>query len=99
MRSLVSTSRPITQACRPSIIRSTVSEAVRADSSRTTQVPERWSEAIAAAIYAGSRAEEHKRAAQERGAQGTTNIANELIDMVIAAIAPQQQRVTDNRQR
>ena len=36
MRSLVSTSRPITLACRPSIIRSTVSESVREDSSRTT---------------------------------------------------------------
>jgi hypothetical protein len=35
MRSLVSTSRPITLACRPSIIRSTVSESVRAASSRT----------------------------------------------------------------
>jgi CheY-like chemotaxis protein len=50
-------------------------------------------------IYAGSRAVQHKREAQERGAQGTTNIASELIDMVIAAIAPKQQRDADNRQR
>jgi len=34
-------------------------------------------------IYAGSNAPEHKREANERGAQGTTNRAQELVDMVI----------------
>ena len=34
-------------------------------------------------IYAGSRAEHHKREASLRGAQGTTNVAQELMDMVV----------------
>lgn len=34
-------------------------------------------------IYAGSRAPEHQREALARGAQGTTNIGSELIDMVL----------------
>jgi CheY-like chemotaxis protein len=33
-------------------------------------------------IYAGSNAPHHKREAAEHGAQGSTNIANELVDMV-----------------
>lgn len=37
-------------------------------------------------IYAGSNAPEHKREAIERGAQGTTNRAPELVDMVIQAL-------------
>jgi CheY-like chemotaxis protein len=37
-------------------------------------------------IYAGSRAREHIAEAAKRGAQGTTNIANELIDMVLNAV-------------
>jgi CheY-like chemotaxis protein len=37
-------------------------------------------------IYAGSNAPEHKREAAERGAQGSTNIANELVDMVIQTL-------------
>lgn len=34
-------------------------------------------------IYAGSRAPEHQREALARGAQGTTNIGSELINMVL----------------
>lgn len=37
-------------------------------------------------IYAGSRAPEHIRDAVARGAQGCTNIANELIDMVVSTL-------------
>ena len=37
-------------------------------------------------IYAGSNAPEHKREAAERGAQGSTNIASELVDMVSQAL-------------
>lgn len=37
-------------------------------------------------IYAGSSAPEHKREAAERGAQGCTNMANELVDMVSEAL-------------
>jgi len=37
-------------------------------------------------IYAGSRAPEHRREAALRGAQGTTNIADELVDMVTRAL-------------
>ena len=39
-------------------------------------------------IYAGSRAPEHVREAAERGAQGTTNVASELIDMVTNGLVP-----------
>jgi CheY-like chemotaxis protein len=38
-------------------------------------------------IYAGSRAPEHQKEALARGAQGTTNIASELIDMVLRSFA------------
>lgn len=37
-------------------------------------------------IYAGSRAPQHRREAVLRGAQGTTNIADELIEMVTRAL-------------
>jgi CheY-like chemotaxis protein len=37
-------------------------------------------------IYAGSRAPEHVREAAARGAQGTTNVASELIDMVTQSL-------------
>jgi CheY-like chemotaxis protein len=37
-------------------------------------------------IYAGSRAPQHQREAAMRGAQGTTNIADELISMVVQAL-------------
>lgn len=37
-------------------------------------------------IYAGSRAPAHQREAAARGAQGTTNIARELFDMVMRAL-------------
>jgi CheY-like chemotaxis protein len=37
-------------------------------------------------IYAGSRAPQHRREAALRGAQGTTNIAEELIEMVTRAL-------------
>jgi CheY-like chemotaxis protein len=37
-------------------------------------------------IYAGSNAPEHKREAMRRGAQGSTNIADELVDMVTEAL-------------
>lgn len=37
-------------------------------------------------IYAGSRAPQHRREANMRGAQGTTNVAQELIDMVTRAL-------------
>jgi CheY-like chemotaxis protein len=37
-------------------------------------------------IYAGSNAPEHKREALRRGAQGSTNIADELVDMVTQAL-------------
>jgi CheY-like chemotaxis protein len=46
-------------------------EAVRAKDKRTPYL-----------IYAGSRAPEHRREAALRGAQGTTNVAEELIEMV-----------------
>ncbi|MEZ5935727.1 MAG: TIR domain-containing protein [Alphaproteobacteria bacterium] len=36
-------------------------------------------------IYAGSRAPEHRKEADMHGAQGTTNMATELIDMIIEA--------------
>jgi CheY-like chemotaxis protein len=38
-------------------------------------------------IYAGSNAPEHKREAAEHGAQGSTNMANELVDMVTQALS------------
>jgi CheY-like chemotaxis protein len=38
-------------------------------------------------IYAGSNAPEHKREAAEHGAQGSTNRANELVDMVTHALS------------
>ncbi|MDY7084469.1 MAG: TIR domain-containing protein [Actinomycetota bacterium] len=44
-------------------------------------------------IYAGSAAPEHKRMAQERGAQGTTNVPNELVDMVLGVLERVPQRV------
>lgn len=37
-------------------------------------------------IYAGSRAPKHQREAAMRGAQGTTNVAEELIDMILQAV-------------
>ena len=37
-------------------------------------------------IYAGSSAPQHRREADQRGAQGTTNIATELIDMVLTVL-------------
>lgn len=37
-------------------------------------------------IYAGSNAAEHKREAALRGAQGSTNIAGDLIEMVTRAL-------------
>jgi len=37
-------------------------------------------------IYAGSNAREHKLEARKRGAQGTTNRPDELVDMVIQAL-------------
>lgn len=37
-------------------------------------------------IYAGSRAPQHQREALARGAQGTTNLAQELFDMVTGAL-------------
>lgn len=37
-------------------------------------------------IYAGSRAPQHQREAALRGAQGTTNIADDLVEMVIRAL-------------
>ena len=37
-------------------------------------------------IYAGSRAPQHRREAALRGAQGTTNIAEELVEMVTRAL-------------
>jgi DNA-binding NtrC family response regulator len=37
-------------------------------------------------IYAGSNAPQHRREAALRGAQGTTNIAEELIDMVTRSL-------------
>jgi len=37
-------------------------------------------------IYAGSRAPEHRREAELHGAQGTTNIANELVEMVVSTL-------------
>ena len=37
-------------------------------------------------IYAGSRASQHQREAALRGAQGTTNIAEELVEMVTRAL-------------
>jgi CheY-like chemotaxis protein len=40
-------------------------------------------------IYAGSREPEHVEEARQRGAQGCTNIGEELIDMVLNAITPQ----------
>jgi CheY-like chemotaxis protein len=39
-------------------------------------------------IYAGSNAPEHKQEAAEHGAQGCTNVADELIDMVAQALGP-----------
>jgi CheY-like chemotaxis protein len=39
-------------------------------------------------IYAGSRAPAHQREAKARGAQGTTNIGSELIDMVLRSFEP-----------
>jgi CheY-like chemotaxis protein len=39
-------------------------------------------------IYAGSRAPEHQREALARGAQGTTNIGSELINMVLRSFEP-----------
>lgn len=38
-------------------------------------------------IYAGSNAPQHKREAAEHGAQGSTNEANELVDMVTQALS------------
>ena len=40
----------------------------------------------AAGPIAGSRAPQHQREAASRGAQGTTNVANELVDMVTRAL-------------
>jgi CheY-like chemotaxis protein len=41
-------------------------------------------------IYAGSRAPEHTRQALSRGAQGSTNVASELISSVISSIGGQR---------
>jgi hypothetical protein len=38
-------------------------------------------------IYAGSSTPEHKREAAQHGAQGSTNVANELVDMVSRALS------------
>jgi CheY-like chemotaxis protein len=43
-------------------------------------------------IYAGSNSPEHKQLAKERGAQGTTNRADELYKMVMDNIAEQNKR-------
>lgn len=43
-------------------------------------------------IYAGSRAFEHRQEAAARGAQGTTNRPNELIEMVISALESQREQ-------
>jgi CheY-like chemotaxis protein len=43
-------------------------------------------------IYAGSNAPEHKREAAEHGAQGSTNRANELVDMVTKALSSNDRR-------
>jgi CheY-like chemotaxis protein len=45
-------------------------------------------------IYAGSNAPEHRREAGARGAQGSTNEAQELFDMVIQALPEQGVNVT-----
>ncbi len=45
-------------------------------------------------IYAGSNAPQHRREAALRGAQGTTNIAEDLVDMVTRALPTE----TDRRQ-
>ncbi|MEO6563694.1 MAG: hypothetical protein ABIN99_11720, partial [Nitrosospira sp.] len=37
-------------------------------------------------IYAGSNAPQHQQESNKRGAQGTTNRARELVDMVIQAL-------------
>jgi len=37
-------------------------------------------------IYASSRAPQHRREAALRGAQGTTNVADELVEMVTRAL-------------
>jgi hypothetical protein len=37
-------------------------------------------------IYAGSNSAAHKREAAEHGAQGSTNVANELVDLVTQAL-------------
>lgn len=42
-------------------------------------------------IYASSNAPKHKREAAERGAQGSTNIANELVEMVTLALSSSDQ--------
>jgi CheY-like chemotaxis protein len=42
-------------------------------------------------IYAGSNAPQYKREAVERGAQGSTNIANELVEMVTQALSSSAQ--------
>ena len=38
-------------------------------------------------IYAGSNAPEHKRMAREKGAQGSTNRAQELYQLVVGAVS------------
>lgn len=38
-------------------------------------------------IYAGSNAPQHKREAVDHGAQGCTNMANELVDMVVGVLS------------
>jgi CheY-like chemotaxis protein len=43
-------------------------------------------------IYAGSNLPHHKREAAEHGAQGSTNIANELVDMVTEALGSNDMR-------
>ncbi len=42
-------------------------------------------------VYTGSNAPEHKREAAERGAQGSTNIASELVEMVTQALSSSDQ--------
>lgn len=43
------------------------------------------------AFYAGSNAPQYKREAAERGAQGSTNAASELVEMVTQALGPSTQ--------
>jgi CheY-like chemotaxis protein len=50
-------------------------------------------------IYAGSRAPQHREEARRRGAQGTTNMPAELIQMVLEGIALRDGEANDDRPR